>query len=336
MRPSGTLNFQAEGRDSGMLSRVADNLYWMSRYLERAEHTARLVDVELELWLDQARRAGAERWRFLLEALQAAPAGDSPVGATSLVETLVFNRSRPSSLVSSIASARENLRHVREQCSSEMWEQLNRLYLGVMEEQIDEARNLKSHAFLRGVRDGTHLFQGITDGTMSHGEGWQYIQLGRYVERTVTLALLIGAHFARLPHAPDQAVETAEYLEWIGLLKGCGAFESYCKAYTAEIRPVQVAEFLLLDPDFPHSVRFSVDCMETSLKTIADLTDRKAGMPARIAGRLRAQLSFSDIDEILSAGAPQFLQSVSRDCAELHAAIHQIYFDYPVEAELAS
>jgi uncharacterized alpha-E superfamily protein len=313
-----------------MLSRVAENLYWMSRYLERAEHTARLVDVELELWLDQARRAGAERWRFLLEALQAAPTGEAPVGATSLVEALVFNRSRPSSLVSSIASARENLRHVREQCSSEMWEQLNRLYLGVMEEQVDETRNLRSHAFLRGVRDGAQLFQGITDGTMSHGEGWQYIQLGRYVERTVELSLLIGAHFARLPHAPDQAVETAEYLEWIGLLKGCGAFESYCKAYTAEIRPVQVAEFLLLDRDFPHSVRFSVDRME------ADLTDRHAGMPARIAGRLCARLSFSDIDEILDAGAPQFLQSVSRECGQLHAAIHQIYFDYPVETELAS
>jgi uncharacterized alpha-E superfamily protein len=319
-----------------MLSRVADNLYWMSRYLERAEHTARLVDVELELWLDQARRAGAERWRFLLEALQSAPTADGPVGATSLVETLVFNRSRPSSLVSLIASARENLRHVREQCSSEMWEQLNRLYLAVMDEQIDENRNVKSHAFLRGVRDGAHLFQGITDGTMSHGEGWQYIQLGRYLERTVTLALLIGAHFARLPHAPDQAVETAEYLEWIGLLKGCGAFESYCKAYTAEIRPVQVAEFLLLDPDFPHSIRFAVDRMEAALKTIANLTDRKAGMPARIAGRLCARLNFSDIDEILEAGAPQFLQSVSRDCVELHTAIHQIYFDYPVEVELAS
>jgi uncharacterized alpha-E superfamily protein len=319
-----------------MLSRVADNLYWMSRYLERAEHTARLVDVELELWLDQAQRAGAERWRFLLAALQTAPPGKGPVSAASLVETLVFNRTRASSLVSCIAAARENLRHVREQCSSEMWEQLNRLYLSVMDKQADESRHLKSHAFLRGVRDGAHLFQGITDGTMSHGEGWQYIQLGRYVERTETLASLIGAHFERLPHKSDEAVETAEYLEWIGLLKACGAFESYCKAYTAEIRPMQVAEFLILNSDFPHSVRFSVDRVESALKTIANLTERKAGMPARIAGRLRAQLSFSQIDEILAAGAPLYLRSISRECVQLHAAIHQIYFDYPVESELAS
>jgi uncharacterized alpha-E superfamily protein len=258
------------------------------------------------------------------------------VGPATLVDTLVFNRDRPSSLVSCVASARENLRHVREQCSSEMWEQLNRLYLNVMENQLEENRNLRSHAFLRSVRDGAQLFQGITDGTMSHGEGWQYIQLGRYVERTDTLAALIAAHLERLPHEPGEAVETADYLEWIGLLKGCAAFESYCKAYTAEIRPVQVAEFLLLDPDFPHSVRFSVDRVERALQTIADLTDRKAGMPARIAGRLRAQLSFTPIDEILAAGAPQFLKAVCRECAELHGAIRQIYFDYLVESELAS
>ena len=319
-----------------MLSRVAENLYWMSRYLERAEHTARLVDVELELSLDRAQRAGAERRRFLLDMLHTDAPGDEPLRAAKLIETLIFDRSKPSSMVSSIAAARENLRHVREQCSSEMWEQLNRLYLSVMDEQNDESRHVKSHAFLRGVRDGAQLFQGITDGTMSHGEGWQYIQLGRYVERTDTLAALIGAHFERLPHAPNQTVETSEYLEWIGLLRACGAFESYCKAYTAEIRPVQVAEFLLLNPDFPHSVRFSVDCVDSALKTIADLTDRKAGGPARIAGRLRAQLNFSQIDEILAAGAPQYLESVSKECAELHTAIHQIYFDYPVESELAS
>jgi uncharacterized alpha-E superfamily protein len=336
MRTSGTFDSAVSPRDAVMLSRVADNLYWMSRYLERAEHTARLVDVELELWLDQAHRDGAERWRFLLEVLQTTPIGDGPVGAASLVETLVFNRNGASSLVSCIAAARENLRHVREQCSSEMWERLNRLYLNVMENQLEENRNLRSHAFLRGVRDGAHLFQGITDGTMSHGEGWQYIQLGRYVERTDTLASLIGAQLERLPHEPDRAVETSEYLEWIGLLKSCAAFEAYCKAYTAEIRPVQVAEFLLLDPDFPHSVRFSVDRVETALQTIADLTDRKAGMPARIAGRLRAQLSFTPIDEILAAGAPQFLRSVCLECARLHAAIRQIYFDYLVESELAS
>jgi uncharacterized alpha-E superfamily protein len=320
-----------------MLSRVADSLYWMSRYLERAEHTARLVDVELQLWLDQSPEAGAGRWRFLLEALRT-PVGPGPVDPTRLVETLVFSRKNSSSIVSCIATARENLRHVRQQCSSEMWEQLNRLYLEVMDARPEETWMLKSHGFFRAVLEGAHLFQGITDGTMSHGEGWQYIQLGRYVERTDTLASLMETHFRRTAQptsqVADQVVESAEYLEWVGLLRACVAFEAYCKVYTAEIRPLRVADFLLLNPEFPHSIRFSVDRVNAALHVIGDLTERKA--KTRIAGRLRAQLSFSQIEEIMAEGAHAYLENVRSECLQIHAAIHQIYFDYAIEAELAS
>ena len=322
-------------RDAGMLSRVADSLYWMSRYLERAEHTARLVDVELQLWLDQSPEAGAGRWRFLLEALRT-PSAKGAVDPTQLVNTLVFSRTNASSIVSCIATARENLRHVREQCSSEMWEQLNRLYLQVMETRPEEAWMLKSHGFFRSVQEGAQLFQGITDGTMSHGEGWQYIQLGRYVERTDTLASLVETHFKRVAQPVDQGVESAEYLEWVGLLRACVAFEAYCKAYTAEIRPLRVAEFLLLNPEFPHSVRFSVDRVNAALHIIGDLTERRAKLPTRIAGRLRAQLSFSQIEEVMTEGAHAYLENVRSECAQIHAAIHQIYFDYAIETEMAS
>jgi uncharacterized alpha-E superfamily protein len=308
-----------------MLSRVADGLYWMSRYLERAEHSARLVDVELQLWLDQSLDAGVGRWRFLLEALSA--------GAE---DKLVFSRANPSSIVSCIAAARENLRHVREQCSSEMWEQLNRLYLEIMGKSPEEGWILNSHGFFWMVQEGAHLFQGITDSTMSHGEGWQYIQLGRYVERADTLAALIGAHFKRLAQPADQAVEAAAYLEWIGLLRGCGAFEAYCKVYTAEILPLRVAEFLVLNPDFPHSLRFSIDRINAALHIIGDLTERRANLPTRVAGRLRARLSFSQIEEIMAQGVHAYLEAVRRECAEIHSAVRDIYFDYPIEAELAS
>ena len=319
-----------------MLSRVADSLYWMSRYLERAEHTARLVDVELQLWLDQATEAGAGRWRFLLEALHSLTDKECQVQPNELVNTLVFSRKNASSIVSCIAAARENLRHVREQCSSEMWQQLNRLYLEVMENRFDESWILNSHGFFNAVQQGAHLFQGITDSTMGHGEGWQYIQLGRYVERTDTLASLIGMHFQRLPHPPDETVEGSEYLEWIGLLRGCVAFEAYCKVYTAEIRPLRVAEFLLLNPEFPHSVRFSIDRMNGALHVIGDLSERRAKLPTRLAGRLRAQLSFSQIEEIMAEGAHAYLNTVRNECEQIHGAIQQIYFDYPIDAELAS
>src|SRR5580704_14363139 len=325
-----------ERRQTVMLSRVADSLYWMSRYLERAEHTARLIDVDLQLRLDQSPEAGAGRWLQLLPILQAPVPEDGRIDATSLTQILTLDRTNPSSILSCIAAARENLRQVREQCSTEMWEQLNRLYLQVNSTTAGEAWLLHSHVFFRAVQEGAHLFQGVTDSTMSHGEGWQYIQLGRYVERTDALARLIGSHFRSLAYSVDQSVESEEYLEWVGLLKSCAAFEAYCKAYTAELRPVRVAEFLLLNPEFPHSVRFSVDMVHAGLAAIGEMTGRKAEQPVRLAGRLRATLSFSQIDEVMASGASAYVDSVRWQCAQVHAAIQQVYFDYSVESALVS
>ena len=334
-RPPRNFFVQTFSRDVGMLSRVADSLYWMGRYIERAEHTARLVNVELQLWLDQSPEMGAGRWRFLLEALNA-PAADGPVDPTKLVNTLVFSRRNASSIVSSISSARENLRHVREQSSTRMWEQLNRLYLDVMDMRPEDDWILKSHDFFQLITEGAYLFHGITDATMSHGEGWQFIQLGRYVERADTLTTLLETHFRRMTSDFDHPVEGAEYLEWVGLLRDCVAFEAYCKKHTAEIRPMRVAEFLILNPEFPHSIRFSVDRVNAALHLIGDLTQRAAKMPTRIAGRLRAQISYSQIEEIIAEGVHTYLQNVRKDCKEIHAAINEIYFDYPIEAEIAS
>ncbi len=321
-----------------MLSRVADSLYWMSRYLERAEHTARLIDVDFELRLDQSPEAAAGRWQRLLEALNAPAPKDGDIDATTLTHILALDRGNSSSILSCVTAARENLRQVREQCSSAMWEQLNRLYLQVNSTTAGEAWLLHSYVFFRAVRDGAHLFHGVTDSTMSHGEGWQYIQLGRFVERTDAVARLIGAYLSRLPYSAgqsDQAVESEEYLEWVGLLKSCAAFEAYCKKHTADLRPLRVAEFLLLNPEFPHSVRFSVDKVHTALRAIADMTERKAEQPVRLAGRLGASLSFSQIDEVMASGASAFVDSIRQQCAQAHTAIHQIYFDYPVETALA-
>ena len=323
-------------RENTMLSRVADTLYWMSRYLERAVQTARLMDVDFQLRLDQLPDASAGRWLQLLEASQAPPPEDGQIDATALSHILTLDKSNPSSIISCIATARENLRQVREQCSSEMWEQLNRVYLQVNSTTSTADLLQHSYAFFRAVQEGAHLFQGVTDSTMAHGEGWQYIQLGRFVERTDALARLIGAHFSALRNPLDQAVESEEYLEWVGLLKSCAAFEAYCKTYTAELRPRRVAEFLLLNPSFPHSVRFSVDMVHASLTAIGELTERKMEQPVRLAGRLRATLSFSQIDEIMASGANAFVESVRLQCAQIHYAIHQIYFDYPVESALVS
>lgn len=317
-----------------MLSRVADSLYWMSRYLERAEHTARLIDVDFQLRLDQSPDSSSGRWLRMLEALQVPVPAGAKVDAASLAYTLTLDRANQSSIVACVAAARENLRQVREQCSSEMWEQLNRLYLQVQGTSAGEAWLLHSQLFFRSVQDGAHLFYGVTDSTMSHGEGWQYIQLGRHVERTHGLSALIGTHFSRVSVPLEHMIDSDEYLEWVGLLKCCAAFEAYCKKYTAELRPLRVAEFLLLSADFPHSVRFCVDNIHGALRAIMELTERRADSPMRLAGRLRANLSFSQIDEIMADGLQSYLHNIRNLCAQAHHAIHQIYFDYSVESAL--
>jgi len=319
-----------------MLSRVADSLYWMSRYLERAEHTARLIDVDHQLRLDQSPGSGSSRWVRLLDALQIPVPAGAKIDSSTLAHMLTLDRTNPSSIVSCISAARENMRQVREQCSSEMWEQLNRLYLQVVGTPTGDISILHSQSFFRGALEGAHLVKGLTNATISHGEGWYYIRLGRYVERTHGLASLIGGYFARLSDAGTQAVDGEEYLEWVGLLKSCAAFESYCKRYTADLKPLRVAEFLLLNADFPHSIRFSVDRVHECLQAIGELTGHKGGLPSRLSGRLRANLSFSHIDEIMANGLQNYLDEVRSLCAQVHGAIHQIYFDYPVEAAMVS
>jgi len=319
-----------------MLSRVADSLYWMSRYLERAEHTARLLDVDLQLRLEGSHDSGVARWTRLLRTLNTPLPANGQMDPTALAHALTFDRSNPSSIVSSIAAARENLRHVREQCSTVMWEQLNQMYLQIVGSPQQDDWLHHSHHFFGDVRRGANLFQGVTDSSMSHGEGWFYIQLGKYIERTDSLSALIGTHFDQLPHALDQPVESEQYLEWVGLLRWCAAFEAYCKTYTAELRPLRVAEFLVLDAEFPHSIRFSIDRVHSALQAIGDLTKRKALAPTRITGRLRAMLNYSQIEEIMAEGPAAYIEGVRRQISQVHHTIYQIYFDYPVETAMAS
>jgi uncharacterized alpha-E superfamily protein len=233
--------------------------------------------------------------------------------------------------VASIVNARENARQVREQISSEMWEQLNRLFHAVRRSSPEV---WDSRDFLQSIKEGAHLFQGITDSTMTHGEGWQFIQAGRSLERAVAISTLVGAHFREF-HQPEQAAAERVYLEWIGLLRSCTAFEAYCKAYTADVKPERIAEFLILHPSFPHSIRFSAEALETAITEIGrEAGSRRAARVERIAGRLRATLGFSQIDEIMSGGLHAYLHELLRQCGQVHSALYQTYISYPIEAAL--
>jgi uncharacterized alpha-E superfamily protein len=318
-----------------MLSRVADSLYWMSRYLERAEHTARLVDVQLNQMLDQAGGDTNLRWERLLRSLRIARTLEE-ADAYSVTQAVTFDTENSSSIVSCIAAARENARQVREQISSEMWEQLNRLYLQVKQASMEQIWFAEPHRFLNGVKESVYLFQGITDATMSHSEGWHFIRVGLFLERAIATTSLLDTHFsAYMIESPEDENEPVDYLSWVGLLRSCASFEAYCKVYTAVIRPPNIAEFLLLNAEMPRSVRFACAMMQTALQAIARSTNtRNPGRVERLTGRLRASLDYYQIDEILSGDMHQYLEGIQQLCGQIHSGLYQSYIAYPIEVAL--
>jgi uncharacterized alpha-E superfamily protein len=318
-----------------MLSRVADSLYWMSRYLERAEHTARLVNVNLYLTLDRAPVDAARHWGRLLAGLRMPPSMPSDSDLAAHATGQVLDLANRDSISASIAGARENARQVREQISSEMWQQINRLFLSVRRDAPDPGWTGRTHDFLMSVIEGVHLFQGITNATMTHGEGWHFIELGRYVERAGATAALLEVHYSD-PPGPSTTGVGGEYVEWVGLLRSCCAFEAYCRQYTADLRSDRIAEFLILSAQFPRSVRYAARHIQASLQTIAQLTGRGPGRAERLAGRLLASLDYGQVDEIMSGNLLEYLQSIVRQAGQIGAAVHQQYVSYPVNQALSA
>ncbi|MCA0352521.1 MAG: alpha-E domain-containing protein [Chloroflexi bacterium] len=313
-----------------MLSRVADSLYWIGRYLERTEHTARLLDVNLSLMLDQTPAAAERRWERMQTYLAWNYEGIPQTYA--LVQALTFDVSNASSLVSGIGAARENARQVREQISSEMWEQLNRVYLQVKRTTMDQMWQ-EPHEFLHNVlKEGIHLFQGITTATLSHGECWHWLRLGQFMERAMATAILLDVHFAETGGKPD---DQTNYLDWVGLLKSCTSFEAYCNVYTADIRPERIAEFLLLNAESPRSVRFAADQVAASIQAIAANTvGRRGDRVKRLAGRLQASLDYGQVDEIMADGLSGYLATIQQQCQQIHTNVYQTFISYPVETAL--
>lgn len=309
----------------------------MSRYLERAEHAARLLDVHVNLSLDYTRDSSEARWGRVLACLDPilAKAEPQPAAAVQTVDALAFDMNNRKSIVSCIMAARENARQVREQISSEMWEQINRLFHEVRRASIEDLRESQPLEFLWSIREKSYLFQGITDSTMNHGEGWHFIQLGRYLERARAIAILLDVHFAEFCRQPDWSAAQTEHLEWIGLLRGCTAFEAYCKVYTAELRPKRILEFVLLNDEFPHSARFSMDHVQTAFQCLAQASPgRNSDRLRKLAGRLCSSLTFTSIDDVLAGDLHSMLEGLQRQCDQIHTAAYQIYISYTVDSAL--
>ena len=319
-----------------MLSRVADSLYWMSRYLERAEHTARVLDVNLHGGLDQRREASAQRWGRVLKSLSVPVTEKVLQDAQPLIDRLTFDPTHPSSVVNCIITARQNAREVREQISTEMWEQLNRMYLHVQRTQ-QRAGDGQTYEFFQLIKQGSHLFQGITSTTLSREEGWYFIQLGRYLERVTATVNLLDAHLEVQGEPRDPIASADQYLEWVGLLKSCAALEAYWRVHTANIVAVKATEFLLLDADFPHSVRFGLDTVRAALEALSgEIPALKRSDVHRRLGKLLSALNFDPVEEIVGRDAKLFLRNIRTACKDVHTAIYETCISYPVDLAVSA
>jgi uncharacterized alpha-E superfamily protein len=298
----------------------------MSRYFERANHCARVLEANHNLMLNPSKLSTEERWQRIMASLGIAPAAGG-IDPQSAMVKLTSDAGFESSIAFCIAVSRENAGQVREQISSEMWEGLNSLYHKVTKASANLEADTDPMRLVVAVREGSYQFHGITDATMNHGEGWQFIQLGKYMERSCALPVLLDAYFSRAGEA--------DTLDWVGLLASCAAFESYCKVYTAELRADSVAEFLLLNPEFPYSVCYALERMSAAIAAISQTSFTKASVRIeRIAGRLRASLAYAQIAEIMIGGVHRCLNDVIEQCESLHAAVHMVYIDYPIQSAL--
>ncbi len=309
-----------------MLSRVADSLYWMSRYFERADHCARVLEANYNLMLNPSKFSTEERWNRIMASLGIPVAAEGIDPQLAMIK-LTSDPDDESSITSCIAESRENAGQVREEISSEMWEHLNRLYHQVTQGNVRFETDSDPLRLVAAVREGSYQFHGVTDATMNHGEGWHFIQLGKFMERSCALPVLLDAYFSAAGKADD--------LDWIGLLASCAAFESYCKVYTADLKPDSMAEFLVLNPEFPYSIRYSVERMSAAIAAISQTSlTRATDRIERIAGRLRASVAYVQIAEIMSGGLHRYLESIIQQCNNLHASVHVVYIDYPIQSAL--
>jgi uncharacterized alpha-E superfamily protein len=319
-----------------MLSRVADSLYWMSRYMERAENTVRQLDVTMGLMQETGGASAEKRWLRLVAALGKPEGLDWNGDIESMARRLVFDSLLPASVTFCIDGARENGRQVREEISSEQWQRINRLYHQIHAPEAQEQFATNMNDMLASVVDGIHLFHGVSSTTMIHGQGWHFIRLARYLERAYATATLLEVFQPELFLSEERENSHYPYLELVGLLRCCTSFEAYCQVYTADLSPARILEFLLLNADFPHAIRYCVDGIRDTIEGIQNTGGRRApGELTAGIGRLHAMLDFTTIGEILGGDTAYFLRSVREQCLRIHELIYRNYVQYSIQSALA-
>lgn len=321
-----------------MLCRVADNVYWLGRYIERADYIARVLDVNTNLVLDLTGFVSPDSPECWLPII--AVSGDEKLfrkryrttNEKNAVEFLLFDRENPSSIVSSILAARENARCVRDQLSSEMWEQMNRLYLRVKGQSFRDYERIGASEYLNRAKSSIALFYGIVDSMMPRATGWDFFNLGRYLERADNLSRLIEVKCLSLLPKKGSASSVADLIQWAAILRSCWAFEAFRKSRHGNITGERVIDYLVLDERFPKSIRFSIIQAEVALRQITGDSEHHYSNPAgRALGKMRADLDYATIEDVFEGGLREYMKEIQEKVAGVGALIEETFIAYPVE-----
>lgn len=314
-----------------MLSRAAGSIYWMSRYVERAEQVSRLLSVHAGLLIDVGELASALEdtvWTGVLAAMRvdSVPGDDGPLPQRAM-RFLTLDPASPSSLTSCITRARENARGVRERISAEMWESLNKLYWLVRDQQAHIQFDESPQELWSQIMAASMLFQGLTDQTIPHDQRWHFTQAAKCLERIDFTCRVIQTRLQMLNPAENALETPLRTMHWVAVLRSCGAIEAYRQTQPIGMDPLRVASFLLLESDFPRSVLFAVGQAHAAVCGIG----RESGAPdaidaQRVLGRLEATLRYAQASEIAEKGIDQYVRHIQAQIAEAGLGIQQTYF----------
>lgn len=311
-----------------MLSRVADSIYWMTRYVERAENVARFIDVTLNLILDQPSNA-EQQWKPLIDTTGDVELFEEKYGeptAENVIKFLTFDPDYPHSILSCLSAARENARTVREAISSVTWEELNDFYHLVKNSRPNEEFILGASDYFTRIRQCSHLFNGTLDATMSRGQEWHFANLGRMLERAdKTSRILDVKYFTLLPKIEDVGT-TIDDLQWSAVLRSVGGFEMYRKRYHS-ITIHRVVDFLVLDRVFPRSVNFCLIQADWSLHAITGSPQGSyRNIPEQLLGRLQSEIAYSDLDMVINLGLHEFIDNFQNRLNAISDEVRDTFF----------
>jgi uncharacterized alpha-E superfamily protein len=294
-----------------LLSRAAEAIYWMARYIERAENVARFIDVNIHLQLDLPLEP-AHQWQPLIDTsgdAQAFLERHGKAKKATVIKFLVWDTKNLNSISSCLRAARENARSVREIISSEMWEQVNRMYLKIQSQRaLQDSERLAE--ILRGIRMGCHMFEGITDSTMSYNEAWHFLRLGRQLERADKTSRILDVKYFMLLPSANVVGTPYDDIHWSAVLKSVSGFEMYRKRH-GRIAPRSIVQFLVLDREFPRSIRHCLRAADESLHAITGTPMGSCHIPSeRTIAPLRAELDYTPVEHIINQGLHEYLDAL--------------------------